>query len=179
MRCTKYIKVALVLWNSRALESGSPFSLCITYSFWCDAFVILYVLFNCVYLYFLLLCSLHLCIVLLLWKSNQVISRADHSLCTWHGKAITQHGISSIINIIIIIKIIIITSLKRKAKYPLRNAQEVGQLSKDAWREMKNFLTGMRMMTMILKREKRINVMALVITIQFRKDDEGNTIYSG
>ena len=71
------------------------------------------------------------------------------------------------------------SSYKRKAKDPLRNAQELGQLSKDAWREMKNFLTGMRMMTMILKREKRINVMTVAITIQFRKDDEGNIIYSG
>ena len=71
------------------------------------------------------------------------------------------------------------SSYKRKAKDALRNAQELGQLSKDAWREMKNFLTGMWMMKMMLKREERINVMALVITIQFRKDDEGNTIYSG
>ena len=38
---------------------------------------------------------------------------------------------------------------KRRAKDPLRNAQELGQLSKDAWREMKNFLTGMRMMTIM------------------------------
>ena len=41
------------------------------------------------------------------------------------------------------------SSYKRKAKDTLRNAQELGQLSKDAWREMKNFLTGMRMRTIM------------------------------
>ena len=41
------------------------------------------------------------------------------------------------------------SSYKRRAKDPLRNAQELGQLSKDAWREMKNFLTGMRMRTIL------------------------------
>ena len=45
------------------------------------------------------------------------------------------------------------SSYKRKAKDPLRNAQELGQLSKDAWREMENFLTGMRMM-MIMHNSK-------------------------
>ena len=75
------------------------------------------------------------------------------------------------------------SSYKRRAKDPLRNAQELGQLSKDAWREMKNFLTGMRTMTIMhnvkdFKRGKRIDI-TLVIAIQFRKDDEGNMIYSG
>ena len=47
---------------------------------------------------------------------------------------------------------------------------------------MKNFLTGMRMMTIMhnvkdFKRGKRIDI-TLVIAIQFRKDDEGNMIYS-
>ena len=41
------------------------------------------------------------------------------------------------------------SSYKRRAKDPLRNAQELGQLSKDAWRGMKNFLTGMRMRTIM------------------------------
>ena len=53
----------------------------------------------------------------MLWRSNQVISSPDHSLCTWHGKAINQRRNSSTIIIIIFSNFISIININNSFNF--------------------------------------------------------------